>query len=460
MGKATFKSRTRILMGDGRGHFLEESVKRLPFEKDPVTNAIAVGDVDGDGDLDAFVANFGRFSNEPDRLLINDGKGKFVDRGAQRLPQIRGGRSQIVSDTAHFADLDGDGDLDLVYINDVGGLGPLVIYWNDGKGKFSFAFGHVPALPALGWGLEVGDIDGDKDLDLIYGGWVGGIHVLVNDGKGKFTDGSKTRISRTGWLESIPVLGDVDGDGDLDLVVGKQGVSPDKRPGQTALYLNDGKGVFTEVTSSRLPKDDEDTTALYVRDLDLDGDADILVVNQAFAGQKTRFYANDGKGKFTDRTTAMLPAGTLTDCANIGIGDFDGDGDLDLIAAPLGRAPATRPINDILVWNLTRHLYAPSASGAAYALDVWGEPGQYALLFVGLKTKRLLLSGFGVLELDLTQSLLWPGGLWIPKTRKSRWVLPLPAWMKGKKLYSQALLYDPKQPTRSHLTNAFEDLIR
>lgn len=459
VGKASPFSRMSLLINDGRGHLVDESAKRLPFEKIPVTMAVAIADVDGDGDLDAFVAQDSQFSREPDRLLINDGKGYFVDRGAKQLPAVW--TSQPNTESARFADLDGDGDLDLCLVNDAGGLGPLPIYWNDGKGKFSFAYGHVPTLPSIGVGLAVGDIDGDKDVDLVYGTVRDGVHILINNGKKLFVDERKKRISRSNPWEVFPALADVDGDGDLDLIVGM--LIPDailKRPAQTSLYLNDGKGVFKEVTATQMPKDNDYTTNLYVRDFDADGDPDILVVNMTAKIRGTKFYVNDGKGFFTDRTKEYLPLGKLSDGLTVGIADLDGDGDLDLIGGKMGLPSPNGPIQDVLVWNTTRHLYAPGQKGARYPIDVWGHPGQYAFLWTGLKQKRLPLPGLGVLELDLGQALLWPQVLLIPKSRKTQWSLTLPPWMKGRMLYTQAFLYDSRQPARSHLTNAFEDRIQ
>ncbi|RLB45502.1 MAG: hypothetical protein DRI90_28380, partial [Deltaproteobacteria bacterium] len=418
VGKASGNSRMSLLINDGRGHLVDESAKRLPFEKTPQTVAIAIGDVDGDGDLDAFVGQETQYSKEPCRLLINDGKGFFVDRGAQQLPTVWG--THLETESARFADLDRDGDLDLCYVNGSGGLGPVVIYWNDGKGRFSFAYGHVPPLPDQGVGLAVGDIDGDKDIDLVYGTLRLGFHVLVNNGKKLFSDETKKRVSRIGWYQAFPELADVDGDGDLDLIVAM--LIPDfinKKPAQTALYLNDGKGFFKEVTATQMPKDDDFTTNLYVRDFDADGDQDILVVNMTIQVPGTKFYANDGRGFFTDRSKEFLPVGKLSDGLTAGIADLDGDGDLDLIGGKMGLPSPNGPVQDVLVWNTTRHLYAPGQAGTQYPIDVWGPPGQYAFLWVGLGARRVQLPGLGVLELDLSQALLWPQALLLPKSRKA-----------------------------------------
>ena len=98
-------------------------------------------------------------------------------------------------------------------------------------------------------------------------------------------------------------LSDVDGDGDADLVLGMFPFPGNS--GKNRLYLNDGTGIFTDVTDVRLSQDrGSSTTAMALGDVDGDGDPDLIFGN---APGRTRLYLNDGNGSFTDATAARLP---------------------------------------------------------------------------------------------------------------------------------------------------------
>ena len=114
-------------------------------------------------------------------------------------------------------------------------------------------------------GIAVGDLDGDGDQDVVLAGagTNGGTVVLFNDGKGRFTIGQ--RLADKGV---VPCLGDIDNDGDLDLWLG--------RAGQDLLFLNDGKGKFTQAPQQPEPAGEHLTTCARLVDLDSDGDLDLL----------------------------------------------------------------------------------------------------------------------------------------------------------------------------------------
>ena len=97
------------------------------------------------------------------------------------------------------------------------------------------------------------------------------------------------------WTSAV-ALGDVDADGDADLVFGNWGR-------QNRLYLNDGQGHFSDVTAARMPTDLHYTLAVAVGDVDSDGDSDLVFGD---AGQN-RLYINDGTATFTDATAARFP---------------------------------------------------------------------------------------------------------------------------------------------------------
>lgn len=136
-----------------------------------------------------------------------------------------------------------------------------------------------------------GDVDGDGDRDLVLGSF-GQNRLYLNDGQGRFTDVTATRMPTAGDTTSAAALGDIDGDGDLDMVIGNHG--PNR------LYLNDGKGSFSDVTAARMPADTDPTSSVALGDVDGDGDLDLVfgstyvcVVYPFCVGQQNRLYLNN-----------------------------------------------------------------------------------------------------------------------------------------------------------------------
>lgn len=201
------------------------------------TRSVALGDLDGDGDLDIFMGNSfsttdaGHMtsSNEPDTVWLNDGAGRFTDSG-QRL-------GEFGTYTVALGDLDGDGDLDVFAAHsgpDDLWRGPARVWLNDGAAHFSDSGRRLGDEQARFVFLE--DVDGDGDLDALVeaGRWRRSIRVWLNDGAGRFTPGR--RVFYPSDCAAAP--GDVDGDGDIDIVAGC--VEREAR-----VWLNDGTGRFT-----------------------------------------------------------------------------------------------------------------------------------------------------------------------------------------------------------------------
>lgn len=210
----------------------------------------------------------------------------------------------------NLADLDGDGDLDIVEAN---WQQQNAVRFNDGAGNFSDAvkFGENKRT----FNAAVGDIDGDGDSDIIAGNNEQANRVWLNDGSGSFTDsGQLLGNYKTTFVD----LGDVDNDGDLDLVEANQW-QPDK------LYLNDGTGVFSEAQSLG-----GNWLSYYVGlgDVDDDGDLDLVVGTyvQNSGDRGTSIFLNDGTGLFTDTGQSLGYDQTYA----APLGDLDGDHDLDL----------------------------------------------------------------------------------------------------------------------------------
>jgi FG-GAP-like repeat len=322
----------RLFLNDGTGVFSDVSATHLPAAVANSTKA-DFGDVDGDGDLDAIVANLGR-----EQLLINVG-GRFID-GSSQLPPSPPFLQDITAD-ARFADLDGDDDLDILLSNENpfnpsptgGGQNRLLI--NDGTGVFSDqTAARLPVANDQTGAMLPGDIDGDGDLDVLVLNR-GQDVVLINDGSGVYTNETAERFPVTTDTSRNGGLADLDGDGDLDLVVANSRNEP------VALYLND-RGVFAPEDFGAVPGLDETNTGLELVDLDQDGDLDVYVPNagafavgHGFGGGPDHYYRNNGRAKFKDRTDKhFTPAiDPTTDAA---FGDIDGDGDLDLVLGNSG----------------------------------------------------------------------------------------------------------------------------
>lgn len=252
-GRSSVHERYRGL-GDAR-------FERAPGLPDTEADAVAHADIDGDGDLDVLIAGAGQ-----DRLLISDGRGGLADETAARLP-----REAAVTQDAEFADLDGDGDLDLV----LGQEGGHALWLNDGAGRFADASDRLPGSGNVeARKVTPADVDGDGDLDLYFShvawqGREGQDRLLINQGS-RFVDETSTRIPVETDTTLVARFADLDGDGDLDLVRGGHG--------SVSVWLNDGTGVFADVSGTALPAPVGGTSiALALADFDADGRPDLYV---------------------------------------------------------------------------------------------------------------------------------------------------------------------------------------
>ncbi|MFQ5504939.1 MAG: FG-GAP repeat domain-containing protein [Planctomycetota bacterium] len=245
--------------------------------------AHAVGDFDGDRKLDLVI-----LQRNDAWLLARDGQGRFRVRGLG----MNLGRWVTYTCLA-ASDADRDGGLDLILGAESYIVVPGVtrLFLNDGKGSFmDAASSNMPRDGNETSSLALGDVDGDKDLDLVIGnGASQGARrnrPHLGDGKGSFSDGTAGRLPALAEATWSVALADVDGD--LDLVVGNSSSYVDR------LHLNDGKGVFT-LSATALPAGRERILSLEAGDPDGDGDPDLFLGG----GVLDRLYLKDGRGRFT-----------------------------------------------------------------------------------------------------------------------------------------------------------------
>lgn len=250
-------------------------------------------------------------------------------------------RDQILEMTAGLilADIDDDGFVDLLLPQ---GDGEHALYWGVGDGTFADVVRpHPGGRPASGG--SVADVDGDGDLDvLLYG--VGALTLLVNEGGRAFSDQTSAwglTPSGPGWPGGS-AWSDVDGDGDLDLFVGGYAelIEPPGNlvPSPDALWLNEGSS-FRLANEQLSPPAPGLTLHPVFADLDGDGDQDLVrLADFGDFAEPTSLYENVG-GAFVDRRPETLATGFAMGGA---VEDLDGDGIVDLFVSNLGRPTAWR----------------------------------------------------------------------------------------------------------------------
>ena len=285
---------------DGSGTFSDDSPAAMPAAGG-TSMALAAADIDGDGDLDLVVA----VHDGADRALVNDGTGRFSDQSEQRLP----GAVSASTATA-FADVDGDGSVDLLLS---GFTGP-VLYLNDGLGQFSPAPAALPADVGPATGAAFVDVDGDGHVDLLLAAGATGVRVLRNDGGGVFSDQTPARMPAPAGFAIKVAAADLTEDGRADVIATfADGVR---------VFANDGSGVFSDV-SALLAPDPAQRRAFGVLavDVDLDLDLDLLIASGAGGD---RLLVNDTPLPRVRVTTA--PAYVQTgDSVTITVDAFDED---------------------------------------------------------------------------------------------------------------------------------------
>lgn len=364
-------------------HFQDVTSTQLPI--DPKSHAldVALADFNGDGHLDLVLS----LENEPNRLYLNDGSGKFtwskgvfVDRN---------------HDTEHvrIGDFDKDGFLDVIFVaeddqnheyylgngdgtfrnvserllgkseangldvGDVNGDGlPDVVIGNSGEKPANFLWLNDPSRPgyfvdapaeALPEDLDqtqsvkLVDLDADGDLDMVIGNEAPPNRIYFNDGKGNFQERAGALKEQVELHTREVITFDANGDGMIDLFFANltSNAGKKERDPRGRLFINQKDGTFVDETESRIPVYEFSTYAANVIDYDRDGDLDIILSAiriPPFEADSVRMLQNDGTGNFTFATEEVIPAVTVERSWGIAIGDVNNDGIQDVVIGAWG----------------------------------------------------------------------------------------------------------------------------
>jgi hypothetical protein len=317
---------SQVWINAGNGVFEDRSSDVLG-DVPTLARAIKVRDVNADGLADIFV---GTTYQTQSRLLVGTGGLAFRDATESNLPA-----ALLSVGDAEFGDVDGDGDLDLALADWGAGSpmtnegGRLQLWLNDGTGVFTdVTEGQMPDVPIrFSWELEFVDADNDWDLDVVVScKQCTGSFFFVNDGTGMFEDSSDLMPAFSNNYEFEVI--DLNGDGLQDLLT----INDGPRFGEH-VFLGDPAGGFIDATGDLWPVDDNiggDDNMIVVLDYDSDGDPDFVIGS---LDREDRLMVNRGDGllELFDGTAfgGKPTRGTL----GIATADLDGDNRLDMVQA-------------------------------------------------------------------------------------------------------------------------------
>jgi hypothetical protein len=250
------------------------------------------GDYDNDGLVDLFVTN-SKFSNSRNRLYKNLGSGNFsrVDSGAIFLDV------GLLSRAVNWVDIDGDRDLDIFVANESGASDYM--YKNNGNGYFTKVTGIAPTTSGgISWSSSWGDYDNDGDFDLYVANSENQKNFLFrNDGNFNFTRILNDPIVNENGYFACTGWGDYDNDGDLDMYV-TQAYGPGNIQLSNNLYKNllmeSGTPSFEKITTGEITNDQGYSYGFAWADWDADGDLDLFTAKTFNENENNAAYLNNG----------------------------------------------------------------------------------------------------------------------------------------------------------------------
>ena len=304
----------QIYLGDGTGHF--RTTPDFDLDTKGYATELAVADVNSDGKLDVIIGDHQQYSVH---VFLGDGRGKFAAAPQSPFWPKRGEHPHTHS--LILCDVNNDKKLDIITANNADN--DIAVMLGDGRGGFSSAAKSIFPCGPSPYPLAAADVNGDGNLDILVPNSkpdLGTMTVLLGDGKGEFTPSASSPIKIPAPARDVyyVLAADLNGDGNVDVIL--DGNHDDC----ASILLGDGKGNFKPSPKSPLHMGNRGWN-LAVLDYDHDGTLDLVSVNE----RDVRIHWGDGHGWFK-ADPLVIPSGGKG-CWKLAMGDLNEDGILDVV---------------------------------------------------------------------------------------------------------------------------------